>query len=297
MIRGSDGIGTHIVEIFVEHGRTSGTEIVVYDSGFVPGFGFESVHQVSGQSVHEVSGESVDEVGGESVDEVGGESVDEESAENSSSEEDDDSYDSDRSDESDPEYTAAFQTPLEDVEVDMRLYKAIVDFDVVEAAADHISDDDGLNPCINTYESSDDERLSVLNSMLRKFKGKERNNDDECPFYVGQLIPLKETLNEMIKKTNLDMFLWLSEIPAARWSRSHFSGRAKSDKLLNSLCENLSTSIGRPKKSRKKALGEKKKLAASKKRKRKIEEVQEVFSAGGRLTRLGHEKSCGRCGG
>ncbi|XP_076886069.1 uncharacterized protein LOC143535810 isoform X2 [Bidens hawaiensis] len=183
MIRGSDGIGTHIVEIFVEHGRTSGTEIVVYDSGFVPGFGFESVHEVSDQSVHEVSGENIDE----------------ESAENSSSEEDDDSYNSDRSDESDPEYTAAFQTPLEDVEVDMRLYKAIVDFDVVEAAADHISDDDGLNPCMDTYESSDDERLSVLNSMLRKFKGKERNNDDECPFYVDQLIPLKETLNEMVK--------------------------------------------------------------------------------------------------
>ncbi|XP_076931917.1 uncharacterized protein LOC143597245 [Bidens hawaiensis] len=57
------------------------------------------------------------------------------------------------------------------------------------------------------------------------------------------------------------------------------------------------TQIGRSKKSRKKALGEIKKLAASKKRKMKIEEVQEVFSAGGRLTRLGHEKSCGRCGG
>ncbi|XP_076913455.1 uncharacterized protein LOC143572087 isoform X2 [Bidens hawaiensis] len=185
MIRGSDGIGTHIVEIFVEHGRTSGigTEIVVYDSGFVPGFGFDSVHEVSG----------------ESVDEVGGESVDEESAKNSSSEEDDDSYDSDRSDESDPEYMAAFQTPLEDVEVDMRLYKAIVDFDVVEAAVAHISDVGGLNPCMDTYESSDDERLSVLNSKLRKFKGKERNNDDECPFYVGRLIPLKETLNEMVK--------------------------------------------------------------------------------------------------
>ncbi|XP_076961105.1 uncharacterized protein LOC143637650 [Bidens hawaiensis] len=81
----------------------------------------------------------------------------------------------------------------------MRLYKAIVDFDVVEATADHIGDDDGLNPCMDTYESSDDERLIVLNSMLRKFKGKERNNDDECPFYVGQLIPLKETLNEMVK--------------------------------------------------------------------------------------------------
>ncbi|XP_076893711.1 uncharacterized protein LOC143545776 [Bidens hawaiensis] len=57
------------------------------------------------------------------------------------------------------------------------------------------------------------------------------------------------------------------------------------------------TQIGRPKKSRKKALDEKKKLAASKKRKMKIKEVQEVFSTGGRLTRMGHEKSCGRCGG
>ncbi|XP_076935747.1 uncharacterized protein LOC143602571 [Bidens hawaiensis] len=55
--------------------------------------------------------------------------------------------------------------------------------------------------------------------------------------------------------------------------------------------------IGRPKKSRKKALGEKKKLAASKKRKLKIEEVREAFSVGGRLTKFGQSKSCGRCGG
>ncbi|XP_076885850.1 uncharacterized protein LOC143535506 [Bidens hawaiensis] len=271
-------------------------------------------------------------------------------------------------------------------------------------------------------------------------------------------VPYFNMAMEEIKKKNLDMFLWLSEFPAARLSRSHFSGRAKSDMLLNNLCESFNkqlvgardkpiitcleyireyltmrivtvkkmqattrgpltpqatkawdeiqteaskltvmmvddvtyqvkslrsqcvvnvgdrtctcrrwdltgmpckhavaalynmiennmyagplekwvdeaywldtwkkvynhqirpipgpdmwtpsnvptiitppkhhTHIGRPKKSRKKALGEKKKLAASKKR--KIEEVQEVFSARGRLTRLGHEKSCGRCGG
>ncbi|XP_076943130.1 uncharacterized protein LOC143613257 [Bidens hawaiensis] len=250
-----------------------------------------------------------------------------------------------------------------------------------------------------------------------------------------------------IKKTNLDMFLLIIDIPTARWSRSHFSGRAKSDMLLNNLCESFNkqlvgardkqiitcleyireymtmrivnvkkmqanargpltpqttkawdeiqteasklsvlmvdevtyqdrtckcrrwdltgmpcrhavatlfdmiknnthagplekwvdeaywldtwkkvynhqirpipgpdmwtpskcpttltppkhhTQIGRPKKSRKKALGEKKKLATIKKRKMKIEEVQEVFSVGGRLTRVGHEKTCGRCGG
>ncbi|XP_076924239.1 uncharacterized protein LOC143586619 [Bidens hawaiensis] len=56
-------------------------------------------------------------------------------------------------------------------------------------------------------------------------------------------VPYFNMAMEEIKKTNLDMFLWLSEIPAASWSRSHFSGRAKSDKLLNSLCENLSTSV------------------------------------------------------
>ncbi|XP_076924322.1 uncharacterized protein LOC143586727 [Bidens hawaiensis] len=273
-------------------------------------------------------------------------------------------------------------------------------------------------------------------------------------------VPYFNMAMEEIKKTNLDMFLWLSEIPAARWSRSHFSGRVLSDMLLNNLCESFNkqlvgardkpiitcleyireymtmrivtvkkmqatamgpltlqatkawdeiqtkaskltvmmvddvtyqvkslrsqcvvnvgdrtctcrrwdltgmpckhavaalynmiennmyvgplekwvdeaywldtwkkvynhqirpipgpdmwtpsncptiitplkhhTQIGRPKKNRKKALGEKKKVAASKKRKRKIEEVRELFSAGGRLTRLGHEKSCGRCGG
>ncbi|XP_076931292.1 uncharacterized protein LOC143596393 [Bidens hawaiensis] len=48
---------------------------------------------------------------------------------------------------------------------------------------------------------------------------------------------------EEIKKTNLDMFLWLSEIPAARWSRSHFSGRAKSDMLLNNLCESFNKQL------------------------------------------------------
>ncbi|XP_076947503.1 uncharacterized protein LOC143619458 [Bidens hawaiensis] len=48
---------------------------------------------------------------------------------------------------------------------------------------------------------------------------------------------------EETKKTNLDMFLWLSEIPAARWTRSHFSGRAKSDMLLNNLCESFNNQL------------------------------------------------------
>ena len=46
-----------------------------------------------------------------------------------------------------------------------------------------------------------------------------------------------------IKKTNLDMFLWLSEIPPTRWSRSHFSGRTKGDMLLNNLCESFNKQL------------------------------------------------------
>ncbi|XP_076923134.1 uncharacterized protein LOC143585176 [Bidens hawaiensis] len=56
-------------------------------------------------------------------------------------------------------------------------------------------------------------------------------------------IPYFNMAMEEIKKTNPDMFLWLSEIPAARWSRSHFSGRAKSDMLLNNLCESFNKQL------------------------------------------------------
>ncbi|XP_076882838.1 uncharacterized protein LOC143531421 [Bidens hawaiensis] len=56
-------------------------------------------------------------------------------------------------------------------------------------------------------------------------------------------VPYFNMAMEEIKKTNLDMFLWLSEIPAARWSRSHFSGRAKSDMFLNNLCESFNKQL------------------------------------------------------
>ncbi|XP_076930983.1 uncharacterized protein LOC143595986 [Bidens hawaiensis] len=65
-------------------------------------------------------------------------------------------------------------------------------------------------------------------------------------FYRAALatsVPYFNMAMEEIKKTNLDMFLWLSEIPAARWSRSHFSGRAKSDMLLNNLCESFNRQL------------------------------------------------------
>ncbi|XP_076942228.1 uncharacterized protein LOC143612040, partial [Bidens hawaiensis] len=56
-------------------------------------------------------------------------------------------------------------------------------------------------------------------------------------------VPYFNMAMEEIKKTNLDMFLWLSDIPTTRWSRSHFSGRAKSDMLLNNLCESFNEKL------------------------------------------------------
>ncbi|GKD59778.1 hypothetical protein Tco_1297287 [Tanacetum coccineum] len=39
------------------------------------------------------------------------------------------------------------------------------------------------------------------------------------------------------KKMNPKAHEWLNKIPPEHWARSHFSGRAKSDLLLNNLCE------------------------------------------------------------
>ncbi|KAK9070482.1 hypothetical protein SSX86_010884 [Deinandra increscens subsp. villosa] len=43
-------------------------------------------------------------------------------------------------------------------------------------------------------------------------------------------------MNEL-RKFNEEAYNWLSQIPPQHWSRSHFSGRAVSDVLLNNMCE------------------------------------------------------------
>ncbi|GKD71229.1 hypothetical protein Tco_1325319, partial [Tanacetum coccineum] len=50
-------------------------------------------------------------------------------------------------------------------------------------------------------------------------------------------IPYFDKAIEELKQFNKQAFEWLAKIPAHSWSRSHFSGRAKSDILLNNLCE------------------------------------------------------------
>ncbi|GKA23420.1 mutator type transposase [Tanacetum coccineum] len=50
-------------------------------------------------------------------------------------------------------------------------------------------------------------------------------------------VPYFDRAMEELKEFNKEAFEWLAKIPAHSWSRSHFSGRAKSDILLNNLCE------------------------------------------------------------
>ncbi|KAK9048362.1 hypothetical protein SSX86_032676 [Deinandra increscens subsp. villosa] len=46
-----------------------------------------------------------------------------------------------------------------------------------------------------------------------------------------------------LKKLSDDAHSWLSKIPPQHWSRSHFSGRAHSDVLLNNMCEVLNSKL------------------------------------------------------
>ncbi|GJT57272.1 mutator type transposase [Tanacetum coccineum] len=48
---------------------------------------------------------------------------------------------------------------------------------------------------------------------------------------------------EEMKNHNLEAYEWLRKIPPQHWARSHFTGRAKSNILLNNLCEVLNRQL------------------------------------------------------
>nr|GEV48371.1 hypothetical protein [Tanacetum cinerariifolium] len=56
-------------------------------------------------------------------------------------------------------------------------------------------------------------------------------------------VPYFDRAMEELKEFNKEAFEWLAKIPAHSWSRSHFSSRAKSDILLNNLCECFNAKI------------------------------------------------------
>ncbi|CAI9261781.1 unnamed protein product [Lactuca saligna] len=48
---------------------------------------------------------------------------------------------------------------------------------------------------------------------------------------------------EEVRKLNNDAYEWLKNIPPQHWSRSHFTGRAHTDAMLNNMCEYLNSKI------------------------------------------------------
>ncbi|KAJ0836079.1 hypothetical protein HanRHA438_Chr16g0762781 [Helianthus annuus] len=44
---------------------------------------------------------------------------------------------------------------------------------------------------------------------------------------------------EELRLYNIEAYKWLASIPPIHWSRSHFTGRARSDVVLNNMCEVL----------------------------------------------------------
>ncbi|GJR72688.1 mutator type transposase [Tanacetum coccineum] len=50
-------------------------------------------------------------------------------------------------------------------------------------------------------------------------------------------VPYFEKVMDELKAFNKECYDWLAKIPPNHWARSHFSGRAKNDILLNNICE------------------------------------------------------------
>ncbi|XP_021991468.1 uncharacterized protein LOC110888244 [Helianthus annuus] len=66
---------------------------------------------------------------------------------------------------------------------------------------------------------------------------------------TARTVPEFREKMEELKKFNEEAYNWLAQIPPKHWSRSHFTGWAQSDVLLNNMCEvlNAKTVEGREK--------------------------------------------------
>ncbi|CAI9259871.1 unnamed protein product [Lactuca saligna] len=88
-------------------------------------------------------------------------------------------------------------------------------------------------------EDSDDERRkAILKQMVKEKKcslGEVHAVTFQCA--IATTVPEFEHYMNELNKFDKDAFEWLKKIPPHHWARSHFSGRAGSDILLNNLCE------------------------------------------------------------
>ncbi|XP_076900040.1 protein FAR1-RELATED SEQUENCE 6-like [Bidens hawaiensis] len=76
----------------------------------------------------------------------------------------------------------------------------------------------------------------IQENMKSRWRGQLfKNLLTRCAFATS--IPFFEKAMKAVYNEDKSLHNWLKQIPPKHWSRSHFSGRAKSDVLLNNVCE------------------------------------------------------------
>ncbi|CAI9285679.1 unnamed protein product [Lactuca saligna] len=97
----------------------------------------------------------------------------------------------------------------------------------------------GLLPAIAQLYPQAEHRFClrhIYENMRKKWKTKEyKDHLWQCA--IATTVPEFEHYMNELNKFDKDAFEWLKKIPPHHWARSHFSGRAGSDILLNNLCE------------------------------------------------------------
>nr|KAJ0220763.1 hypothetical protein LSAT_V11C200050740 [Lactuca sativa] len=97
----------------------------------------------------------------------------------------------------------------------------------------------GIIPAMEKVFPSAEHRFClrhIQENMKKQWKGKDLSDQLwEC----GRATTVNHFNRAMdeLKKINAEAHAWVSKIPANTWAKSHFSGRAHTDCLLNNLCE------------------------------------------------------------
>ncbi|KAK1409653.1 hypothetical protein QVD17_36182 [Tagetes erecta] len=97
----------------------------------------------------------------------------------------------------------------------------------------------GLLPSLETVFPNAEHRFCVRHiheNMKSQWRG-QQFKDMLWRAATATTIPQFNKRMEEIKKQDSSLHTWLSQIPAKSWARSHFTGRAKCDVLLNNWCE------------------------------------------------------------
>ncbi|XP_076928344.1 uncharacterized protein LOC143592251 [Bidens hawaiensis] len=97
----------------------------------------------------------------------------------------------------------------------------------------------GLHPAIENLFPCAEHKFCVRHiheNFKASFRGKlYKDLLYKCAY--ATIIPEFEATMDELKAFNQDAHLWLSNIHPKHWSKSHFSGRAVSDMLINNMCE------------------------------------------------------------